>query len=69
MQTFKYYNNILLIMTDSYIELKVGSSKHFTVKDARSYEKVLKEHPKYKDVKVIRDREGKTGYMVLFKNK
>jgi hypothetical protein len=56
-------------MTESYIELKVGSSKHFTEKDARSYEKVIREHPKYKDVKVIRDREGKTGYMVLFKKK
>lgn len=56
-------------MTDSYIELKVGSSKHFDEKDDRGYVKVLKEHPKYKDVKMVRDREGKTGYMVLFKKK
>jgi hypothetical protein len=49
--------------------LKVGTKKHFTEKDARGYAKVLREHPKYKDVEIIRDRKGKDGYMVLFKNK
>lgn len=56
-------------MASSYIKLKVGSSKHFEEKQARRYVNILKEHPKYKDVKTIRDREGKTGYMVLFKKK
>jgi len=50
-------------------ELKVGTKKHFTEKDARSYAKVLREHPKYTGVEIIHDRKGKDGYMVLFRNK
>lgn len=60
---------LLLIMTNSYIKLKIGSSKHFTEVDARKYANIIKENPHYKDVKTVRDREGKYGYVVLFKRK